>query len=305
MLTIMKYVKELLFFVLAFVLFIKDYIFEIFTFEQKIKFEDLLELKIRIKDMENKVNKIINQNEFLFFQQSFMINYQGDLNDKNKLNKENSNLRVNFLLLLLSNKMKNAIALTRIVNFRKIVTCLLNHIIDKNKKFLKKTLPKFYDILKPIDNQRAFFIIYCAADNEISKKTFNIITDFLMFIHNFTSSIIHLNNIENYQNMLPKNKKYNEEESSESNHFEKKTNISFYPNELIDYVFTSYNLEKEIKEMILTLESEEKQNIENVVNISKKKDAEEDPKVNEIDNINNKKVGIISHKYQEGIKKRI
>ena len=155
----MKYVKELLFFVLALVLFIKDYIFEIFTFEQKIKFEDLLELKIRIKDMENKVNKIINQNEFLFFQQSFMINYQGDLNDKNKLNKEYSNLRVNFLLLLLSNKIKNAIALTRIVNFRKIVTCLLNHIIDKNKKFLKKTLPKFYDILKPIDNQRAFFII--------------------------------------------------------------------------------------------------------------------------------------------------
>ena len=269
----MKYAKELLFFGIALVLFINDYIFEIFTFDQKIKFEDLLELKIRIKDMENKVNQVKNQNEFLFFEQSFMINYQDDLNEKNKLNKENSNLRVNYLLLLLTNKIKNSIALTRIVNFRKIVNCLLNHIIDKNKEFLKKTLPKFYDILKPIDNQRAFFIIYCTADNvnEITKKAFNIIIDFLMFIHNYTSSIIYLNNIENYQNILPKKKKYNEEESSESNNSEKKANISFYPNELIDYVFTSYNLEKEIKEMIFKLESEEKQNLENVANISKKK----------------------------------
>ena len=129
-----------------------------------------------------------------------MINYQDDINEKYKLNKKTNNLRVNYLLLLFSSKIKNAIALTRIINFRKIVNCLLNHIIDKNNVYLRKTLNKFHDILKPKDNQRPFFIIYCTSDNVngITKKAFNIIIDFLMFIHNYTSSIIHLNKIENY-----------------------------------------------------------------------------------------------------------
>ena len=111
-----------------------------------------------------------------------------------------------------------------------------------------------------------------------------------MFIHNYTSSIIHLNKIENYQNIIPKIENSKEEESpkSESNISENKTNSTFHPSELIDYVFTTYDIEKETKEMIMQLEKEEKQNIEKSnINISKNNE-EKNQKIYEINNINNK-----------------
>jgi len=85
-----------------------------------------------------------------------------------------------------------------------------------------------------------------------------------MFIHNYTSSLIHLNNIENYQDIIPKIEIHNGENSpkSESNISENKTNHSFYPNDIIDYAFSSYDIEKETKKMIKRIEDEEKQNIE-------------------------------------------
>ncbi len=89
-----------------------------------------------------------------------------------------------------------------------------------------------------------------------------------MFIHNYTSSIIHLNNIENYQGIIPNIENHNGENSqkSESNISENKTNNSFHTNELIDYIFNSYDIEKETKEMIKRIEDEEKQNIEKFKN---------------------------------------
>ena len=108
-----------------------------------------------ISDNERLKDKI----DLLYLEQNFMINYHNDMNEKNKLNKKNNNLRVNYLLLSFSSKVKNVIALTRIINFRKIVNCLLNNIIESNKRFLRKTTTKFLDILKPKDNQKFFYYI--------------------------------------------------------------------------------------------------------------------------------------------------
>ena len=242
--------------------------------------EEFLKLNKRIEEVERKNNILIKDNEdllekikevkkdnqILFFEHKFMVNYQNDINEKFKLNRKNDKLRVNYLLLSFSSKVKNIIAITRIVNFRKIVNCLLNHIIEKNKIYLKKTSAKFYDILKPKDNQKAFFIIYCTENkvNDVTKKAFNIIIDFLMFIHNYTSSILHLNKIPNIEN----NKNGENSPKSDSNISENKTNYSFHLNDLVDYVFNSYNIEKETKEMIKKIENEEKQNIENSKNIN-------------------------------------
>ena len=294
------YAHQILFFLLAIILSIKKFIFgnddEKDEDSKKIK-EDMLNLTTRFEEIERKsgiltmnneqlterINQIESKDEYLFFQQNLMTNYQDVLKEKNKLNLKNNKLRVNYLLLSFSGKVKNAIAFIRIINFRKIVNCLLNHIIEKNNSILKKTNTKFYDILKPKDNQKPFFIIHCIKDvNGITIKEFNIILDFMMFIHNYTSSIIHLNNIENYKDIIPKIEKSNEEDSSDS---AKKRNSSFYPNELIDYVFTSYNIEKETKEMIMKLEIEEKQiinNTKNKINFIKIKEDKENPKGNEI-----------------------
>jgi L-rhamnose mutarotase len=239
------------------------------------------------KDLLEKIKEVKKDNQILFFEHNFMVNYQNDINEKFKLNRKNDKLRVNYLLLSFSSKVKNIIAITRIVNFRKIVNCLLNHIIEKNKIYLKKTSAKFYDILKPKDNQRAFFIIYCTENkvNDVTKKAFNIIIDFLMFIHNYTSSILHLNKIENYQDIIPNienNKNGENSPKSDSNISENKTNYSFHLNDLADYVFNSYNIEKETKEMIKKIENEEKQNIENSknINIVSKKNGDNSNNIN-------------------------
>lgn len=234
--------------------------------------EEILKLKKEMEDISNKNTILIKDNKklkdkmnLLFFEQNFMINYHDDINQKSKLNKISSNLRVNYLLLSFSSQVKNIIAFTRIINLRKIVNCLLNRIIEKNKKYLKKTFAKFQDILKPKDNQRPFYIIYCTEKevNGVAKKAFDIIIDFLMFIHDYTSSIIHLNNIKNYQDIIPKIENHNGENSpkSESNISENKTNYSYYPNDIIDYAF-NYDIEKETKKMIKRIENEEKQIIE-------------------------------------------
>ena len=135
--------------------------------------KEMLDLKIIIEKISTKNNILMNNNaqiisdnerlkdkiDLLYLEQNFMINYHNDMNEKNKLNKKNNNLRVNYLLLSFSSKVKNVIALTRIINFRKIVNCLLNNIIESNKRFLRKTTTKFLDILKPKDNQKFFYYI--------------------------------------------------------------------------------------------------------------------------------------------------
>ena len=192
----------------------------------------------------------------LFFEQNFMINYHDDINQKSKLNKISNNLRANYLLLSFSSQVKNIIAITRIINLRKIVNCLLNRIIGKNKKYLKKTFAKFQDILKPKDNQRPFYIIYCTEKevNGVAKKAFDIIIDFLMFIHDYTSSIIHLNNIKNYQNIIPKIENDNGENintNEENENFEKlKIDFENLPKEgdikIIKQILENMNYNKDL-----------------------------------------------------------
>ena len=95
----------------------------------------------KIKEISNKMEEISNKNKklndkivLLILEQNFMINYHNEINQKRKLQKINNDLRVNYLLLSFSNKVKNVIAFIRIINLRKIVNCLLNRIIEKNKK---------------------------------------------------------------------------------------------------------------------------------------------------------------------------
>ena len=240
-----------------------------------------------------KYDQIIKWNELCSFQLTFMNTYNSEINSKNKLNEEYNKLRVNYLLLSFSDKVKNLIGLTRIINFRKIVNCLLNHIIDKNKNCLKKTYPKFIDVLKPKDNQRSFYIIYCQKDIEgVKIKEVNIIIDFLVFIHNYTSSIIHLNKIDNYKDIIPNIANNNGDNSveSDSNNSEKKTNVTYHPYELIDYVFTSYDIKKETKELIENLEDEERRNIEiQIKNIENQGNKENQKVNNNIENENEEK----------------
>ena len=94
----------------------------------------------KIKEISNKMEEISNKNKklndkivLLILEQNFMINYHNEINQKSKLQKISNDLRVNYLLLSFSNKVKNVIAFIRIINLRKIVNCLLNRIIEKNK----------------------------------------------------------------------------------------------------------------------------------------------------------------------------
>jgi len=92
------------------------------------------EISNKMEEISNKNKKLNDKIDLLIFEQNFMINYHNEINQKSKLQKISNDLRVNYLLLSFSNKVKNVIAFIRIINLRKIVNCLLNRIIEKNKK---------------------------------------------------------------------------------------------------------------------------------------------------------------------------
>ena len=139
-----------------------------------------------INNIKSEINEI---KEVLSFQKSFNIQLQKSNNNNFKLQGEELNLRSDCLLLLLSKKVKINLLLLRINLFRKIINSLLSKLITNNSEYLRRTANKFNDLLKPSANKIKFFIIYCKENNikNVSNKKINIIIDFMMFIHNYTS----------------------------------------------------------------------------------------------------------------------
>ena len=155
-----------------------------------------------INNIKSEINKI---KEVLSFQQSFNIQLQKSNNKNFKLQGEELNLRSDYLLLLFSKKVKINLLLLRINLFRKIINSLLSTLITNNSEYLRRTSNKFNDILKPSANKNKFFIIYCKENiniNNVSDKKINIIIDFMMFIHNYTSEKIHFNKNQNIPKYL-------------------------------------------------------------------------------------------------------
>ena len=224
------------------------------------------------------------------FDLNLFIEYENIKNKKYNENELKNKYRTNYLLLSFSSKIKNTIAFFRIILFRKIVNCLLINIINKNKKSLKKTESKFKDVLKPKDNQKKFSIIYSIEKiNGIEKGICNIIIDFLMFIHDYASSKIHLNEIENSIDIMKFINKKNGEDNEE-NFSANKTETSLKSEGLINYVFSPFNFENETLNLIKEIENEEsndENNNENNVNniiLNKEKDnkAEKEDEKEEI-----------------------
>ena len=243
------------------------------------KVTNLNELKYKVSGLEksnaylkDKVSILEEKNEFEI---SFILELEKIKDIKLNLTKEQTELRTDFLLLLLSTKFKNNIFFIRINIFRKIVNSILTYIINKNRNCLRRTSPIFIDKLKPEDNKNKFFLIYSKQDiSGVSKNIVNILIDFLMFIHDYCSSKIHLNHIENLPEVM---KKINKEDNIS-------TNTSFNSDDLIDYVFVPFDLGKDFKEMINTVYEEEEKII-----ISKNNNENENEKIkNNNEEINEK-----------------
>jgi hypothetical protein len=249
---------------------------------------------ILFRYMYNKLqNQITSLNNKITCHEKILLEYAQKF-DKNE---EKNKFKSDYSLLLFASKIKDYIAFFRIVTFRKIANILLIKIIEKNKKYLRRTSPKFFDELKPKNNQKSFYIIYCCENKVkgVEKDDINIIIDFLMFI---------LNNIEE-KDIIKDIKKNDEDNSSEGTKPSNKTDSSsINTGELVDYVFNPYIIENETKKLIKEIENEEakivkkngndeekKENnrnqiIENNLIDNKNEDKKENKK-NEISNDNN------------------
>ena len=204
-------------------------------------------------------NKISELETELTFNQNYFIAYEKIQNIKFEENNKVSGLKSNYFLLKFSTKVKNTIFFVRIVLFRKIVNSLLNNIINKYKDKLRKTSAIFYDYLKPKDNFKQFSIIYCPSNiklNEVESSRCNIIIDFLMFIHDYSSNKIHLNKIENSNEIIKIINKNNGNNSGENTSLNKKDEISLKPGVFVDYVFILSFSSTLFFEDILTLSSD-------------------------------------------------
>ena len=218
-------------------------------------------------------NKITSLNNKITCHEKILLEYDQKF-DKNE---EKNKFKSDYSQLLFASKIKNYIAFFRIVAFRKIANILLIKIIEKNKKYLRRTSPKFFDELKPKNNQKSFYIIYCCENKVkgVEKDDINIIIDFLMFIHDYSSMKIHLNNIEE-KDIIKDIKKNDEDNSSEVTKSSNKTDSSsINTGELVDYVFNPYIIENETKKLI-------KNNL-----IDNKNEDKKENKKNEISNDNN------------------
>ena len=248
-----------------------------------------------------KLEQTINDLKYNFvFHQNFFIEYEKQRNKKFNENEKKNKFRTYYSIFLFASKIKNFIAFVRIVIFRKITNTLLIIIIEKNKKYLKKTSAKFIDMLKPKDNQKKFSIIYCCEKmvNGVEQDKLNIIIDFLMYIHDYASMKIHLNNIEE-KDFIQKIKKKEEENSSDEANSYNKTDISSIPaNELPDYIFDDYNIGNEIRKEINKIE---KENLNIIENENEENDENEENEEKEIVYENNTKN---KNNLNDNIKKR-
>jgi len=154
--------------------------------------------------------------------------------------------------------------------FRKIINTLLSELIKNNSEYLRRTANKFNDILKPSANNIKFFIIYCKENNikNVSNKKINIIIDFMMFIHNYTSKKIHCNKNQNIPEIFNTIRSEQNMEISDL-----KTDSSFNAYELIDYIFNEYDLEKYMKKLIDNTYKNLKEEVVKGANMIEQKDG--------------------------------
>jgi len=97
--------------------------------------------------------------------------------------------------------------------------------------------------------------------NGVDKHKFNIIIDFLMYIQDYASMIMQLNNIEE-KDIIQNIKIKDEENSSDEINSYNKTDISsMATNELVDYAFNIYNIENETKKLKNKSEKEKLKNL--------------------------------------------
>ena len=254
-----------------------------------------------LNDLKNDINK-------LKFQQNFLVEY-GKQNDvKLKEISDKNNKKINCLLMRFFNKIINIITLIRIVILRKVVNFLIINLINKNKQYLVKTKKKFNDLTKPKKNRRPFYIIYTTQlnVNGVEQYLVNIVVDFLMFIHDYTSSKIHLNELENKEDIEKFIKQFVEEKysssSSDENISDKKTeaSLSFKSHELIkNYMQPSKQqniLKKLIEEVIKkgTIKDDIKEDI-------KREDSKENnrPKKRKKNKLNNKIINDINEEEEQ------
>jgi FtsZ-binding cell division protein ZapB len=226
-------------------------------------------------------DKITSLNDKITCHEKILLEYDQKF-DKNE---EKNKFKSDYSLLLFSSKIKNYIAFFRIVAFRKIVNILLIKIIEKNKKYLRRTSTKFFDELKPKNNQKFFYIIYCCENKVkgVEKNDINIIIDFLMFIHDYSSMKIHLNNIEE-KDIIKDIKKNDEDNSSDEAKSSNKTDSSsINTGELVDYVFNPYIIKDETKKLIKEIENEEAKIVKKNGNDEEKKENNE--RTNELTNL--------------------
>jgi hypothetical protein len=232
-------------------------------------------IRYRHNKLQNQItsldNKVTSLNDQITCHEKILLEYDQKF-DKNE---EKNKFKSDYSLLLFASKIKNYIAFFRIVTFRKIANILLIKIIEKNKQYLRRTNPKFFDELKPKNNQKSFYIIYCCENKVkgVEKDDINIIIDFLMLIHDYSSMKIHLNNIEE-KDIIKDIKKNDEDNSSEGTKSSNKTDSSsINTGELVDYVFNPFIIENETKKLIKEIENEE-------AKIVKKNGNDEDKKEN-------------------------
>ena len=132
--------------------------------------------------------------EIFFTNKTFIQKERKLAKEKDILKEERTTLKIQYSILLYAKKNTNDMLLLRLILIRKIVNLLISEIVNKHKTSLRKTKKKYVDILKPEGNKNKFHIIYCYTDEleGVSRYQVNITFDWLMFIHDFTSSKIHL-----------------------------------------------------------------------------------------------------------------
>ena len=228
-------------------------------------------------------DKFVDLENNIIFHQNFFIQYEKIKNEKFEINNKKNESKSYLLLLSFSTKIKNIIIFIRIVVFRKIANILLLNITNKYANILRKTAAKFTDKLKPKDNSKKFSIIYCPKYQrleDIDSSLINITIDFLMFIHDYSSNKIHLNKITNAKEIIKIIDKKNEDNLDEN--IEINTNgTSFKSEELINYIFNEFDIEKETKEIIDSIKDKDNKDVD-IKNEENKKDEENNDNKNEI-----------------------
>ena len=148
-------------------------------------------LIIAIHSTNEKMERI---SEMFFTNKTFIQKERKLAKEKDILKEERTTLKIQYSLLLYAKKNTNDMLLLRLILIRKIANLLISEIVNKHKESLRRTKKKYLDILKPEGNKNQFYIIYCYKEQleGVTRNQVNIIFDWLMHIHDFTSSKIHL-----------------------------------------------------------------------------------------------------------------